>query len=1270
MAVVSIDNPEYCSQRKLFLVLGMHRSGTSAIARALQVFGAHLGDTLIPPGFDNPRGFWEDRDILRINEKLLSELGSAYDRPNAPDIDLSSPTMRTIKTEALQILQRKLVSYDLFAIKDPRLARLLPFWKAVFSEGAYAVTYIIALRNPLSVIKSLEVRNGFDPRKSAILWYEHMLAAVYHTIGANRVIVDYDLLIENPERELVRVADREKIAIRPQALEEYKINFLDAALRHTIHTSRTISESIFLSRAQKDLYFLLRDCAIDRRDLDAVDVRNAIEMQWRMLQEQRPLLELVARMDCSIINRDNHIRKLGHDYGNVFEELRRVNKSYAETIRQIREIKQEHARAVDKYERLLKQNEWLTNLLAEAEGRNVELSKTLETRNAELATIRASRFWQLRDYIKLEPWSLRKVRRVSRLLLSLSTPVRLRRWRSALFHRCNVALEPLRSELTHDVEGTTVDELALSSRGDNLARDVTAVPINNVPASIVASPDEIARDSFDADFYLQMYPDLAFSGMDPLEHYRRYGRYEGRLACLPQLPGLDTLSSLQAHKDTVFVVCHEGSRTGAPILGYNLIRYLLPKFNVISFFLRPGPMLEECRSLGSVVLGPIHDFRHPVILERTIALITERVSLRFAIINSVEARFPLEWLARRHIPTVTLIHEFAANTRPPEAFRETVFWSGVTVFSSQLTLQDAKAQDETLRTVLCPVIPQGRCLLPPGPTAPEDVISLLRPPGFPTNGFVVLGLGSVHIRKGVDLFLECAARVTRTAPDLNIRFVWIGAGYLTTSDGGNYSDFLADQIRRGKLEDRVQIIDEVSELNTFLANADILLLTSRLDPLPNVAIDSLSEGVPVICFERATGIAEVLREHGLAGDCVAPYLDSAEMSQRLIEILRSPDRYHQISQHCKRIAAQNFQMSGYVDQIIMLAERQRLRSKQEILDIETILESELLQIDYALGPNIKTPFCIDDVVLRYVRSWACGISPRKPFPGFHPGIYREMNAATSAVGRDPLAEFIRHGRPAGPWLPSLVTPATTSRSKAKLKVALHVHAYYPEMVDCVLSALRTNTSPIDILVSVVNEHDRETLELKFAGYDRGSVDIRVVPNKGRDLGPFLTAFGEQILNNYDIVGHFHTKRSPHTQPEFVKIWVDFLLVHLLGDDSIPMADRILGAMADNKQIGIVFPDDPNISTWGPNLIHAKELAKKLGIDELPNSIIFPLGSMFWARVDAIAPLLSIGLTWDDYPLEPVPADGTMLHAMERIIPLVVLKTGHTIVLSHVPGVVR
>jgi lipopolysaccharide biosynthesis protein len=111
-------------------------------------------------------------------------------------------------------------------------------------------------------------------------------------------------------------------------------------------------------------------------------------------------------------------------------------------------------------------------------------------------------------------------------------------------------------------------------------------------------------------------------------------------------------------------------------------------------------------------------------------------------------------------------------------------------------------------------------------------------------------------------------------------------------------------------------------------------------------------------------------------------------------------------------------------------------------------------------------------------------------------------------------------------------------------------------------------------------------------------------------------------------------------------------------------------MAADPSIGMVFPDDANIVGWTKNRPYAEELGNQLGINALPENFLFPIGTMFWARVKALAPLFEMNMDWQDYPAEPLPYDGTLLHAIERLLPFVAAKQGFRLVLTYAKGMTR
>lgn len=223
---------------KIIVVLGMHRSGTSAITRGLKVLGAEFGPELMPAqAGDNEKGFWEDLAIYRLNERVLEKLGSSWDAWS--DVSIGEAELALLEEEkkaALELLTLRTENHKIYAFKDPRTSVLLPFWQAVFGELQNAIVhYLLAIRTPKSVASSLQKRNEFPLLKSYVLWLKynfHVLRDLYQT----PIIVDYDLLMAESEQQLLRLAEGfgiEPSEISKDELDEYVQDFLSDDLRHS-----------------------------------------------------------------------------------------------------------------------------------------------------------------------------------------------------------------------------------------------------------------------------------------------------------------------------------------------------------------------------------------------------------------------------------------------------------------------------------------------------------------------------------------------------------------------------------------------------------------------------------------------------------------------------------------------------------------------------------------------------------------------------------------------------------------------------------------------------------------------------------------------------------------------------------------------------------------------------------------------------------------------------------------------------------------------------
>lgn len=238
-----------------------------------------------------------------------------------------------------------------------------------------------------------------------------------------------------------------------------------------------------------------------------------------------------------------------------------------------------------------------------------------------------------------------------------------------------------------------------------------------------------------------------------------------------------------------------------------------------------------------------------------------------------------------------------------------------------------------------------------------------------------------------------------------------------------------------------------------------------------------------------------------------------------------------------------------------------------------------------------------------------------------------------------------------------------------MTVALHIHAYYQDQLPGIFDRLSRNQSSPDIFISYSGEWTLGNLIGDYLDARKCRVTLREVPNRGRDLGPMLTTFANDILD-YDLIGHIHTKKTKSLGDDsMAEYWSAFLYENLIGG-RYNMMDAIIESFDIDCNLGIVFPDDPNICDWGQNKKIAEELLADLECQPAPDHIFFPVGSMFWGRVEALRAIFKRGFLYNDYPDEPIPDDGTLLHAIERVLALIAESRGFTSSLTHVEGVTR
>lgn len=212
-------------------IAGMHRSGTSMLARLLMDGGLYLGDEdeLMPAAVDNPEGFYERTDFVFLNDALLAELGGAWDLPPVPPQSWTSERFAPFHQTARTLVTR-FADTSRWGWKDPRNSLTVPFWRETL--GDLATVFVI--RNPLEVALSLQKRNHFSLALGLHLWYAYNRTLHDATAPENRVITHFDAYFGDPDHEIERVLTMLGLPFSPDDLPRLRQNAASGMKHHQV----------------------------------------------------------------------------------------------------------------------------------------------------------------------------------------------------------------------------------------------------------------------------------------------------------------------------------------------------------------------------------------------------------------------------------------------------------------------------------------------------------------------------------------------------------------------------------------------------------------------------------------------------------------------------------------------------------------------------------------------------------------------------------------------------------------------------------------------------------------------------------------------------------------------------------------------------------------------------------------------------------------------------------------------------------------------------
>ncbi|MFK7829107.1 MAG: sulfotransferase family protein [Congregibacter sp.] len=306
------------------IVLGMHRSGTSAMAGLLSELGVFMGRKLFAAQRDvNEKGFYENAAVVHLNEEILDSLPASWDQPMLVAAEeLAEASGTSVRQRCLSVMRNDYAGKKLWGVKDPRMCLTLPSWGDAIDASADSKLMLIVLRHPGEVSASLNRRDGFSIEKSTYIWLNYIVSAWLYSAGEDRMLVSYKALIEDTGAVAEELCQR----LQLPAAAAQKLDFVDRTLQRNVASEygETALESLALR-----IYDALTEAEVDETAI------SGLVDEYRMMQAALPgaLIEHAR----SVTRSEVHFRRLFEEaYYSWWWKLARPVKRVEEFIRQRR----------------------------------------------------------------------------------------------------------------------------------------------------------------------------------------------------------------------------------------------------------------------------------------------------------------------------------------------------------------------------------------------------------------------------------------------------------------------------------------------------------------------------------------------------------------------------------------------------------------------------------------------------------------------------------------------------------------------------------------------------------------------------------------------------------------------------------------------------------------------------------------------------------------------------------------------------------------------
>ncbi len=1200
------------TKRRCLLVLGMHRSGTSALTRVLSLMGADLPRDLIGISEGNERGHWESQRLVDYHDRMLSELGSSWhDWRPLEFTTLTTAKRETIQNDILEIVNYEYSASELFIIKDPRICRFARFFIDTLKKDEIDVLPILAWRNPLEVIQSLQNRSsmwpdGYKRMDAGLLWLSHVLAAEFHTRGSIRAITSYDNLLGNWKKS-VEVIERQLGMEFPVPYSETEIEveaFLEPNLRHHSHN---LQELILDPQARgwlSDVFDAIRKIHSTRTQKKAEETLDRVRQEF---QATVPILDAAlqethaARQENAAIRSENeNLRGEISIKENIEFELLVLRERIAEyedleaTINDARELLTEmdtDNRSLvdlvnDRVQIALDAQANIERLNQNSADLQQKLEQSLEfgeIKNIEVAKLRAevgqlqSQTTKLQTRLernliarKGEKRELRKLINERKSIVEMEDIIR---FKDDILLQKTQELEKLNADLNHTysrLSEAEFDKLSLS----NSNQDIRQAYENSTSWKITSPLRKMKR------FWHSW------------EEFQKNAAHKFSSTVIKQANSQDNISDGNSHES-----CNsaDSDRLSDGYLSNN-----------------SKGTVENRRNFPDCINGlesgdvKVQNFEFVPKLDRSPP-------------SNLPVRLIAFYLPQYHpIPENDLwwgknFTEWTNVVRGHSLFRGH-YQPHV---PGELGYYDLRSRDTFERQVEI------------------------------AKTYGIGGFCFYYYWFGGETLLESPLQDYLERRDLDLPFClcWANENWTRTWDGLE-SEILKKQDYNTGYE--AKFISNASKYimdkRYIRINGKPLLIVYRPSDLPDPK--KTSEIWRNWC--RENGIGEIYLAYTQSFDSEDPKnfgFDAAiEFPPNNSEITNVTDETPGL--------AENF--SGQVYQWNDLVERSESYQESDYALFRCVnpgwdnsarrgLSASIVKgstpdlyqqwLENAIGCTIKS-FDSQSQRLVFANAWNEWAEGAHLEPDMRYG-YAYLQATRNALEG--------------------VKKVTPSINNAEI-LAVIVHAFYPDVLEEILVSLTKMDTPKHLFVSAPR-HAVGVVETMLHNCGE-EYDLLVHENRGRDVLPFLKLLRRAHGNGHKLILKVHTKKSLHRMDG--ADWRNEIFGQLLDSDT---CQTVVQSLQKNSDVGLVGPDNHIVSMkhyYGSNKENILELSGSMGLDFSEESLLdlsFIAGTMFFAHTEALMPLLKLKLNDFDFPEECGQTDGTLAHALERLISVSCLISG-------------